>query len=90
MARPLTLSLYQQPDVAVLAAAYGVGLAKNQAFVDGNKRAVFLVVGLFLAVNGYQLRATQLDATLTMLSVASGDIDETTFTEWIRQHSQLR
>lgn len=90
LARPLNLSLYQQPDVAALAAAYGVGLAKNHAFVDGNKRAAFLAVGLFLAANGYRLQATQLDATLTMLSVASGDIDETTFAEWIRQHSQLR
>lgn len=90
LARPLNLSLYQQPDVAALAAAYGVGLAKNQAFVDGNKRAVFLAVGLFLAINGYRLQATQLDATLTMLSVTSGDIDETTFAEWIRQQSQSR
>ena len=90
LARPLNLSLYQQPDVAALAAAYGVGLAKNHAFVDGNKRAAFLAVGLFLAANGYRLQATQLDATLTMLSVASGDIDEATFAEWIRQHSQLR
>lgn len=90
LARPLNLSLYKQPDVAALAAAYGVGLAKNHAFVDGNKRAAFLAVGLFLAANGYRLQATQLDATLTMLSVASGDIDEATFAEWIRQHSQLR
>lgn len=50
----------------------------------------FLAVGLFLAVNGYGLQATQPDATLTMLSVASGAIDEATFAEWIRQHSQLR
>jgi death-on-curing protein len=90
LARPLNLSLYQQPDVAALAAAYGVGLAKNHAFVDGNKRADFLAVGLFLAANGYRLQATQLDATLTMLSVASGEIDEATFANWIRQHSQLR
>ncbi|WP_370869095.1 hypothetical protein [Rhodoferax sp.] len=48
----------------------------------------FLAVGLFLAVNGYGLQATQPDATLTMLSVASGE--EATFAEWIRQHSQLR
>ena len=42
-------------------------------FVDGNKRAVFLAVGLFLAINGYRLHATQVDATLTMLSVAAGN-----------------
>jgi death-on-curing protein len=55
-----------------LAAAYGVGLAKNHAFVDGNKRVAFLAVGLFLGLNGYRLNATQVEATRTMLAVASG------------------
>ena len=88
LARPLNLSLYEAPDAARLAAAYGVGLAKNHAFVDGNKRAAFLAVGLFLAINGYRLRATQANATLTMLSVAAGEIDEAAFANWIRQHMQ--
>jgi death-on-curing protein len=82
----LNLSLYAEPDTADLAAAYGVGLAKNHAFVDGNKRAAFLAVGLFLAINGYRLQATQADATLTMLAVAAGDTEEAAFAHWIRQH----
>ena len=90
LARPLNLSLYEAPDAARLAAAYGVGLAKNHAFVDGNKRAAFLAVGLFLAINGYRLRATLANATLTMLSVAAGEIEEAAFAEWIRQHMQPR
>ena len=48
LARPLNIALYESPDVARLAASYGVGLAKNHPFTDGNKRAVFLAVGLFL------------------------------------------
>jgi death-on-curing protein len=90
LARPLNLSVYGQPDFAELAAAYGVGLAKNHAFVDGNKRAAFLAVGLFLALNGYRLKATQVEATLTMLDVAAGAIDEPTFANWIRSHSVAR
>ena len=90
LARPLNLSLYEAPDAAELAAAYGVGLAKNHAFVNGNKRAVFLAVGLFLAINGYRLHATQVDATLTMLSVAAGEIEDAAFADWIRQHMQRR
>ena len=89
LARPLNLSLYEVPDVAGLAAAYGVGLAKNHAFVDGNKRDAYLAVGVFLAINVYRLRATQADATLTMLSVAAGEIDEAAFANWIRQHMQI-
>jgi death-on-curing protein len=90
LARPLNLSPYEEPDGAGLAASYGVGLAKNHAFVDGNKRVAFLAVGLFLAINGYRLHVTQADATLTMLSVAAGDIEEASFANWIRQHMQLR
>jgi death-on-curing protein len=85
--RAVNLSMYGSPDFAELAAAYGVGLAKNHAFIDGNKRAAFLSVGLFLGLNGYKLKATQVDATLTMLAVAAGEIDEASFAIWIRKNA---
>lgn len=78
------------PDAATLAASYGVGLAKNHPFVDGNKRAAFLAVGLFLYLNGLRLQATQTDATLTMLAVAAGDITEEAFAAWLREHAVVR
>ena len=78
------------PDAAALAASYGVGLAKNHPFVDGNKRAAFLAVGLFLYLNGFRLQATQTDATLTMLAVAAGDITEEAFAAWLREHAVVR
>jgi len=90
LARARNLAAYEKPDVADLAAAYGVGLAKNHPFVDGNKRAAFLAVGLFLALNGHRLHATQADATLTMLAVAAGDVDEQAFAAWIRAHARPR
>lgn len=90
LARPLNLVAYGEPDLAALAAAHGVGLAKNHAFVDGNKRAAFLAVGLFVALNGQRLAATQADATLTMLAIASGALGEDEFAAWIRAHLQPR
>ena len=90
LARPLNPALYEQPDVARLAASYGVGLAKNHAFFDGNKRAAFLAVGLFLAANGYRLKASQADAILTVLDVAAGVMNEAAFAQWIRDHIQPR
>jgi len=90
LARPLNLALYEQPDIASLAASYGVGLAKNHAFVDGNKRAAFLAIGLFLMVNGFRLKATQAEATLTILDVAAGVMDEAALAQWIREHMQPR
>jgi death on curing protein len=90
LARPLNLAAYGAPDVHQLAAAYGVGLAKNHPFVDGNKRAAFLAVGVFLSLNGWRLTATVADATLAMLAVAAGQMDDIAFAHWLRQHSRVR
>lgn len=90
LARPVNLAAYRQPDLAELAACYAVGIAKNHPFVDGNKRAAFLSLGLFAALNGYRLRATQVQATLTMLAVASSELDEPSLAAWIRLHLMPR
>lgn len=90
LARPLNLAHYGKPDVANLAASYGVGLTKNHPFVDGNKRAAFLAVGLFLALNGYRLHASQAEATLAVLAAAAGDMAESDLADWIRAHLQPR
>jgi death-on-curing protein len=84
LARPRNVYAYQ-PDstIPVLAASYAYGLAKNHPFVDGNKRAAFLTIGLFLAMNGYRLKADQVDAIRTMLALASGDLSEERLAAWI-------
>jgi death-on-curing protein len=90
LARPLNRVAYGEPDWAELAAVHAVGLAKNHCFVDGNKRAAFLAVGMFLRLNGYRLTAPQADATLAMLGVAEGSLGETEFAAWLREHSARR
>ena len=90
LARPLNLNAYGTPDFANLAASYAIGLAKNHAFVDGNKRAAFLAAGLFLHLNGYRLSVSQADATLTMLAVAAGEMDEAGFADWLRRNCRKR
>ena len=90
LARPLNLAAYGDPDVADLAACYGAGLMQNHPFVDGNKRAGFLSVGLFLALNGLRLVATQVDATQTMLALATGELTEEQLAAWIRERSSPR
>lgn len=91
LARPLNQWQYDKSaDLAALAAAYGYGIAKNHAFVDGNKRAALLAIGLFLLINGKRLRADQVDAIHTMLSLAAGTLDEPTLANWIRKHCSTR
>lgn len=86
LARAPNLAAYGDPDAADLAAAYGSGISQNHPFIDGNKRAAFLSVGLFLALNGYRLAATQAEATAAVLSLAAGELDEPEFAGWLREH----
>ena len=90
LARPINMAAYEDPDAAALAASYAMGLAKNHPFVDGNKRTAFVALELFLALNGRELMAGDVDCVVTMLAVAAGDIDETELAEWIRQNTASR
>ncbi len=90
LAKPINLALYSEPDIASLAAAYAVGIAKNHAFVDGNKRTAFVAMALFLSLNGAMLTANDADCVMTMLAVASGDMNEAELTDWIRRNIAVR
>ena len=90
LARPVNLAAYEKPDAAALAASYAVGLAKNHPFIDGNKRTAFVALELFLALNGFELAADDVDCVVTMLAVAAGEIDEATLAAWIRRHMVKR
>jgi len=74
-------------DLAVLAAAYGFGLARNHPFVDGNKRAAFLAVGVFLALNGHRRTAKPAEAIEAILLLAVGSMEEARFADWIKTQS---
>ena len=90
LARPTNLALYSAPDFAALAAAYGYGISRNHAFLDGNKRTGFVAAELFCALNGYELVASDAECVLTMLAVAAGDITEDALADWLRTHLQAR
>ena len=87
LARPMQLAAYGQPDAAALAASYGFGLAKNHPFIDGNKRTAFVAVELFLALNGWELNASDAECVMAMLQLAAGECTEEQFAQWVREHS---
>jgi death on curing protein len=90
LARPVNKHAYEGcSDLAVLAAAYGFALARNHAFVDGNKRVAFLAVGVLLGINGQGLSATAVEAIEAILALASGTLDEAQFAQWIREHLRV-
>ena len=87
LARAQNLFVYEGvTDLPRLAATYAFGLAKNHAFVDGNKRIALIAAGTFLRLNGKRLVADQAQTTLIMLSVATGAFSEVELAEWIRGH----
>jgi death-on-curing protein len=86
LARPRNLHAYEpQADLARLAAAYGCGIVRNHPFNDGNKRAGFLAVGLFLELNGFSLVADPVEAVQTIMRLAAGRVSEAALADWIRQ-----
>lgn len=90
LARPANLAAYGEPDAVALAASYGYGLARNHPFMDGNKRTAFVAAELFLLLNGWALQASDADCVLTMLALASGELAEPAFADWLRRHAVAR
>jgi death-on-curing protein len=88
--RPQHLAYADSPDIVVMAALYAAGIIRNHPFVDGNKRAGFVVCVLFLELNGFSFHASEEDATEAVLSLAAGMLDETAFTAWLRSNSKRR
>src|SRR5580658_4239278 len=91
LARPQNLEAYGNPDIADLAAAYAVGIARNHAFIDGNKRTALVVAaGIFLPLNGYELAASDGESVRTMLAVAEGSMSEPELAIWLRTYIRPR
>ncbi len=87
LARPRQKFVYEpDSDLAVLAAAYGYGLAKNHPYFDGNKRVAFMAMYTFVCVNGYEIQAEEEDVVRVMLGVAAGEWEEEALADWIRDH----
>jgi death on curing protein len=91
LARPINKHAYASEfDLAGLAAAYASGIARNHPFVDGNKRAAFVAMEVFLMINGFELELDDDDAITTFLSLAAGDLTEDELATWIREHMVAR
>ncbi|MCA1468207.1 type II toxin-antitoxin system death-on-curing family toxin [Bradyrhizobium sp. IC3195] len=84
--RPINEWRSEQAPLDELAAAYAFGLAKNHAFVDGNKRIAFMAMMAFLRKNGVAFSPDPAEATTIILSIAAGEVSEESLTRWIRDN----
>ncbi len=83
LARPMNKFAYGETDLAALAAAYAFGIAKNHPFVDGNKRAAFASIIVFLGLNDIDFVVPPEQATAVILALAAGEVGEDGLARWI-------
>ena len=83
LARPLNRFQYGETDLHRLAAAYGFGIVKAHAFMDGNKRTGFVTAVTFLALNGLAFRSAAAGVVRNMEGLASGEVTEDEFATWL-------
>jgi death-on-curing protein len=76
------------PSMPVLAAAYAFGIARNHAFIDGNKRTAYVVCRTFLILNGFDLTAEPIDRYRTFLDLAAGSLSEPELAIWLTEHAK--
>jgi death-on-curing protein len=86
LGRPINKFIYGETDLAVLAAAYAFGIARNHPFVDGNKRAAFGALIVFLGLNEIDFLVPPESASAMILALAAGEVNEEGLTRWIRDN----
>jgi death-on-curing protein len=76
------------PDFIDKAAVLLVRLARNHPLPDGNKRAAWVSLRLFVEINEWTWDPTPNtdDAEAAVLAVANGEWDEATTAQWLRSH----
>ena len=87
--RPRQLYAFSDPTPPVpeLAAAYAIGIARNHAFIDRNKRTAYAVCRSFMVLNGFDITATRENRYEMFLALAASEIDDEHFAEWLTRNS---
>ncbi|WP_158942635.1 type II toxin-antitoxin system death-on-curing family toxin [Granulicella sp. S190] len=88
LAKPRNVFVYGD-DVTLprLAASYAFGLARNHAFIDGNKRTALVVSEGFLRLNGLKVVSSPEEKYFTFLHLADGSLSEDELTAWFTRHA---
>ena len=73
---PQTYAHYMKADIATQAAALAHGIAEGQPFLEGNKRIGLIALRTFLAINGYDVEASQEEKAEWMISLSRGQTIE--------------
>lgn len=75
-AKPINHYHYGEQDVAALAVALLLGVARNHPFVQGNKRTALAAADAFLHLNGYRLALPDTDLANLIVDAITGAASE--------------
>ena len=88
LAKPRNVFAYAESvTLPRLAASYAFGIARNHAFIDGNKRTALVVSEGFLLLNGLKVVSSPEEKYLTFLHLADGSFSEEDLTIWFEKHA---
>ena len=74
------------PDLLSKAARLAFGLIANHPFIDGNKRIGTHAMLIFLLLNNVELEYDDDDLISLILGTATGEYDDKTILEWLKNH----
>ena len=87
--RPINAYYYDgERDLFILAAQYVFGIARNHAYVDGNKRTAFATAATFLFENNLELKIDEETIIEAIVSVSQNKISIPQLAELFREHSK--
>ena len=87
LARPVNAWAYgQAEDVETLAATYLCAMARQQGYLDGNKRTALAAMLVFLRINGRKLVAPGPELYAIVISAATNEIGIEQVAVWVKKH----
>jgi death-on-curing protein len=90
LAKPRNVFVYADSiGLPRLAASYAFDIARNHAFIDGNKRTALVISEGFLRVNGLKIVSSPEEKYFTFLHLADGSVTEDGLTAWFTEHAVL-
>jgi death-on-curing protein len=88
LAKPRNVFAYDSmATLPRLAASYAFGIARNHAFIDGNKRTALVISEGFLRLNGIKIVSSSEEKYFTFLHLADGSQGEDEMTAWFTRHA---
>ncbi len=78
------------PTIYEKAARLGFGLARNHAFIDGNKRIAAHAMLVFLSINGINIDCTEFELFSEFYKLAASEVTFEDLVSWIIKHEVPR